>query len=286
VKILSLNQVSLRQTDAVFGASALRAALWAVVAFAVLALACYALVVGHVGYVSIPRWWVVGVGLFCLFIAGLTTHTWRAARRPSNWVLRIQGNDVLIKFRSFEHWRMSDDDPQVIVLHSDEIKSVRKSVRRQIATSMDNKGVQAIKFVELEIALVNRDLSEVEKALAAEAAHKTGLIDDPVSVADGGAIRISWRNGSSSVRPGIGTAIAALGRIATVAEAQKTTQDVTASALKNLPDDEQTRNLRELARHNPFEAAATARRLYGYSRSQAMEFVEKLAATADTEMKP
>src|ERR1700678_849741 len=105
MKILSLNQVSCRQTDIVFGSSIVRAAWWFVCVCGMLILAVYLFVYGHIGVFELPRLLTAGLGLFSLLIVLLTAHTLRAARRPSNWVLRVQGDDLLIKFRSYENWK-------------------------------------------------------------------------------------------------------------------------------------------------------------------------------------
>jgi hypothetical protein len=293
MKILSLNQVSCRQTDIVFGSSIVRAAWWFVCVCGMLILAVYLFVYGHIGVFELPRLLTAGLGLFSLLIVLLTAHTLRAARRPSNWVLRVQGDDLLIKFRSYENWKMSDDDPQVVALRQDEIKFARNSVTRQVGQSMDGKGVQATKQVALEIGLKDSDTSELERSLADEAArpgygserHRTKWSDNPVEVVEKNVIRIAWKGGAATVRPGIKAALDALGRIVNVDEMRKSVEDLTATALKNLAPEEQKKKLRELAMRDRIQAGKTAQQLYGCSLSEAMKIVQDSIAGTETESK-
>jgi hypothetical protein len=84
----------------------------------------------HIGHFYLPRFIIAFEIPVVLLFLWLAAGSWRAARRPTDWLLRIQGNDVLIKFRSFQNWRMSEDDPQVIVLHRDEIAFVHESLKK------------------------------------------------------------------------------------------------------------------------------------------------------------
>jgi len=291
MKILSLNQISCRQTDIVFGSSTLRAAGWFICACGMLAAAGYLFVYGRIGFFELPRLWTALPGLFFLLIVLLTAHTLRAARRPTNWVMRVQENVVMIKFRSYENWKMSDDDPQVIALRQDEIKFVRKAVKRQVGQSMDGKGVQATTRVDLEIGLKDSDTSELERSLTEEAArpgygsarHRTKWLDNPVGVVGKNVIRIAWRGGTATVRPGIKAALNALGRIANVDEMRKSVEDLTATALKRLGTEEQKKKLGELAVRDRIQAAETAKQLYGCSLSEAMKIVEDSIAGTQTE---
>lgn len=288
MKILNLHQVSCRPNDVVFGASATRMAMWAIFAVGLLAATGYLFVVGRIGHIQIPRLWSGGLSLFSLLMLWLTCSTWRAALRPSNWVLRIQEDGVLIKYRNFENWRMSDDDPQVIALKASEIKFVRKAVRRQISTSMDGKGVAAATRVDLEIGLKNSDTTELEKALNDEAArpgygstrHQAKWLDNLVDIADQSVIRIAWKAGTGTIRPSINRAIAALTQIASVEETQKTVQDFTAGGLKQLAAHEQKQKIKELAGRDRIQAIATARMLYDCSQAEAMQIVDDSIASS------
>ena len=201
--------------------------------------------------------------------------------------MRIRGSEVLIKFRSFENWRLSEDDVQVIELNRDEIAQVGKSTERQLTTDRQGHGVQAEGRVELEIELKDKDTSALEAALAEERSRpgwggqhmQTKALDYPVQAADG-VIRVTWRNQSSSVRPKIDDALARLGKIASVAEARQRDGDFTPSALRKLSEAEQNTKLAELAQRDKMAAISTARELYKCSLTEAMKKVEELSGVS------
>src|SRR5689334_5174847 len=105
MKLLTLKQTSGRQADVVFRSAGLGSGIGAVIIWSVLAVDLYLLIEGPNAAIGIPRALAAVIGLFLLFVAWLMTQRWRASRRPSNWLMRVRGNDVLIKFRSYENWR-------------------------------------------------------------------------------------------------------------------------------------------------------------------------------------
>src|SRR5439155_18364594 len=117
MRLLTLNETSCRQTDMVFRNPGTAYGLVAAILWAALATDLYLLIVGRIGLFDMPWGVALGVGLFLLLFAWLVSQRWRASRQPSNWLMRLRGNEVLIKFRSYENWRMSEDDVQVIELH-------------------------------------------------------------------------------------------------------------------------------------------------------------------------
>jgi len=155
---------------------------------------------------------------------------------------------------------------------------------------MDGKGVQATTQAALEIGLKDADTSELERSLADEAVrpgygserHRTKWLDNPVEVVEKNVIRIAWRGGTATVRPGIKAALGALGRITNVDEMRKSVEDLTASALKKLGPEEQKKKLRELATRDRIQATQTAKQLYGCSLSEAMKIVEDSIAGTET----
>jgi hypothetical protein len=284
MKILSLKQTSCRQTDVVFRNTSLGSAIGAVVMWALVGTAVYLLIYGRIGGFDPPRALVVFIGLFVLLFAWLMTRTFQAARRPSNWLVRLCGNEVLVKYRSYENWRMSEDDPQVIELHRDEIAAVRQRKERQVSKNSEGSTVVYHRGY-LELELKNHDTSEIEKALAAEVAlpgwgnehHRTKSLSYPVS-ADNRVIRITWSSESSSIRPKLKQALAAFSRLAPVGETQTSTEDFTPASLRELPKAEQRKRLAELARRDSFAADRAARELYHCSLSEARKMIEELSA--------
>src|SRR4051794_25699017 len=96
-----------------------------VIMWAIVGTAAYVGAFGRIGRFDPPRLMCIFIGLFLLLFAWLVTQSFKSSLRPTNWLMRIRGNDLLIKFRSYENWRLSDDDVQVIELNHDEIESAR-----------------------------------------------------------------------------------------------------------------------------------------------------------------
>jgi hypothetical protein len=281
VKIQSLNQTSCRPNDAVFGASVVGAAVATISMGGMTMVTAYLAVHGRIGSFELPRVLSTGAGLFFLLFAWLASRSWRAARRPTNWVMRVRGNEVLVKFRSYQNWPLSDDDPQVISLRRDEIEFVREAASTLITRNADG-AAESGKQVALEIGLKNADLSALTSALAAEAARpgwgnqrgRTKWLDNPVRTTGDNVIRINWSGTSAAVRPGIQAALRELGHIAKVNDQRKDVQDFTVSALRKLGEQEQKSRLAELAVLDRIKAAGTARELYGCSLGEATQRVE------------
>jgi hypothetical protein len=194
---------------------------------------------------------------------------------------------VLIKFRSFQNWRMSEDDPQLILLHRDEIASVCQTANKQITRPATNTaGIAVNNRINLQIGLKDRNTNELAKALADERArpgwggpHMTTKMQDyPIELIRDDVIRIAWRTPSTSIHPGIKRALTALGKIAPLAESQKGSDDFTPSALKTLPEPEQHKRLAELAGRDPLDATEAAKVLYNCSLTDARQLVEQLMA--------
>ena len=230
-------------------------------------------------------WWAGGAGLLFLLFTGLVARDLSATLRPTNWLLRVRGYEVLIKYRSYQNWRLGDADPQVLVLDRGEIEFVRQAAQTQVTQVFRGEqsgGRQLDKQVYLEIGLKAPDTSDLEKALADEQARpgwgnarsRTKYLDNPVQVVEKGVIRIPWSSGTAGVRPGIASALDTLARIVEVGEARKGVEDFTVAALKKLGKEEQKQRLRELAGQNKIKAVETAKLLYSCSLSEAMQIVE------------
>jgi hypothetical protein len=290
MKLLTLKQTDIRQTDTVFAGTSLSKGIVSLVMWCLTAAAFYIVIFGRLGSFDPPRLLAFFIGLFFLLFAWLAGGSWKSSRRPTNWLVRLRPSEMLIKFRSYQNWRMSEDDVQVIELHRDEIESVRKTVQRQISRTSDSDsgGVQANRRVSLEIILKNKDTRDLEKALAEERSRpgwgsdrsRTKALDYPVT-ADSGVITIGWRDNTNALRPNLNAALRELSRFAKVTEESYVTTDLTPSALKDLSEPEQRKKLRALATADRFSAIRTARELYGGSLSDATKRVDAALAESD-----
>jgi hypothetical protein len=281
MKILSLKDISLRQTDQVYRASALGSAVATLLMIGLVATAEYLLTEGHIGKFSPPIVIVIGLGLFFLMFRWLVGTIWKAARRPTNWVLRIRGNEILIKFRSYKNWRMDENDPQVIQLQRSEIAFVRIFKNTRFSTSGDmDRATRIDRQVDLEIGLKNVEVSLLQQAIADERGndhHRTKFLDYPVEVtAD--SIRINWRGASAVIRPGIKHVMNELGRLTQTEQTQSTIEDFTPRALKNLDEAQQRRRLVELSVRDPISATHAVKALHRCSLSEASRLIEEWTA--------
>jgi hypothetical protein len=284
MKLASLKETSCRETDIIFRASS--SVLPTLLFLTLFVGAAYLVIYGRIGSFDPPRFIAAFSGLFFLLFAAVFYKAWRASRRATNWLLRIRGNEVLIKFRSYQNWKLSEDDVQVIELHRDDIAFVRQRAQKQISRASDDDGVEVDRRVDLEIGLRQPDTTALQKALAAEIARpgwgtdrsRAKVLDYPVTAEDG-MIRVAWRNKSTRITPGIGRVLEQLAHLAKVTDTQETTEDFTPSALKDLDPDQQQQKLAELARRDEMAAIRAARKLYGCSLAEAVEKVKELAAS-------
>ena len=283
MKLLNLKQTSCRETDLVFKSPSFVSLIAAVCAWACVGAATYIVIVGRIGAVDPPRLLAFFIGLFLLMFALLATGTWKASRRPTNWIVRIRGNEVLIKFRSYQNWKMSDDDVQVVELNQNEIAFVRE-VKRVVSSEMLSGKSELESRTDLEIGLKDPDTSALQQAIRDDIArpgwgndrHRGKSSDYPVSVPEPGVIRIAWSNQTVMIRPRIKRALQEFSRLAPILEMQTGSEDFSPTALRKLSEDELAKKLSELASRDPMSAIETIRQLYGCSLAEARQQADDL----------
>jgi hypothetical protein len=217
-------------------------------------------------------------GLFALNAYGSS----RASRMPSNWLLRCHARGLLIHYRSYRNWRFPADAPQVVGFDYPEIAWVRVAKERRIVPSMAQHGANSsethfMTFVELGLA--NPDTSELERQLGADRNLGTGVGmvvgDYPVQVLPGGIVQMSW----SGMHPSAHHAVECLGRHVKITEPDHRVVDLTYHS--KTPPGEERQKILQLVRSGDVLAAVTmAQQVYGYSLTEAHNFVEKLKSEA------
>jgi len=277
MRLLPLSETFAERDDIVFRHKPLGPAIWTVVLTALLAWDIYG--IGHVrtGIPREPDWglrfFLIVLALFLLLGVYLSQHAWRAALHPSNWLMRIRGDRVMIKFRNFENWQLSEADMQIIELDRQEIAFVRRgTIEEQTGLSGGKGNTQTLKT--LELSLQNVDLAAIDAALQAEYSKRvpqgTTTLFYPVAL-ENDLLRIKWDGG---ITPGLKRALAEMGKLVPMKEEAKTVKNFTPTALKNLSADEQRKRIKELAATNPIAAIKMARELYGCSLAEAKQIVE------------
>lgn len=92
-----------------------------------------------------------------------------ASLRPTNWLMRVSSDRILIKFRSYLNYKLPSDDRVVLSLSFDEIEWARRHVRTvNVPSGTRRKGKTTTTWVFLDLKLAAFDTSEIEAALMAE----------------------------------------------------------------------------------------------------------------------
>lgn len=217
--------------------------------------------------------------LTCLF-GSMFLHTFH----PSNWLVRIGPRGILIKFRSFLNDQFSDEDLVVVELQEREIEWVGKTAGRRVTPGNDG-GVSADRITYIDIKVKSGDLAELEQRLREERARpavgnfvKSKALAYPVSVAEGGVIRINWRSNSTWITPKADQAVAILGQRTSIREEQRILVDLVTDPKDKARQEEQILTLAESG--EVIAAVRLVRKRYGYSLTQAKQFVDDLVAAA------
>jgi len=279
MKFYKLDDVPPRSDDMVFKASPIGKCV-ALVVFSALTIA--SLYYAFRGGIDLNRQHISPV-LFYIATVTFGLFGWyafavfRASLKPTNWLLRCSTSGVLIKYRSFYNWRFPSDDVQVIGLDYSEIAWARTVKEKRLSPNMDGKGGAQIQFLTyLDLGLTNTDNSALEANLQRERSlSPDGMVttrDYPVSVSPGGIIELRWSGGIS---PSVGKAIQCLGQRVKITTAEKRTTDLVHH--RDLTPEQERGKIVELAKSgDEIGAVKLAQQVYGYSLTEAHDFVEKL----------
>ena len=271
MRLLRAADVETTRSDRVFARSRVRAILWALIAMG----ACAALTAGAI---HANRWLGYCIAAMALLVLVLSRRFITARFRPSNWLLRMNGQGVFIQFRSYLNYHVPADDLTVVFLPYPELRSAR--LVRERASVQDSGGrttKQTFLYVELELA---GETGALAKALAAESAERapnekrwygtssTLYRDYPADMTVPPFLRLRWQAVPRAER-----FLEALRGRTTIAEPVLISQDF--AHVQGLSREEQQKRLRELAhRGKIIEAIYTARRLYGCGLEEARSIVE------------
>ena len=226
-----------------------------------------------------PRlaYYISAVILFFLF---LLRRFVTARFHPSNWLVRLGDGGLFIHLRSYLNERMPADDPTVMFLPLQEIRTARL-VREHLETKdMSGKTeTQYLKWIELELGT---DPAPVVDAVYAErgrpgvpekhwyGSSTTVYQDYPVQIPTPPFLRIKWQ-----VVPRASVLLDALRPRVQIAPEVLVTDDF--SNLQALPPEKQEARLRELdQRGQTIAAVYMARRIYGCDLTEANNYVKGL----------
>ena len=239
------------------------------------------LAVGIVGLIGL---------LVCLagLLGGLAYFTtFLAALKPSNWVLRATPDGLYVKLRAFTDHRRPEDDPIVAFIPRREVRWLR--THDQLARTVE-RGSQFVHREDdalsaqqyLEIDLHGGDLAELKTRLERErgvwgSTSVKGVRQKSkgaaVSIRPEDVIRIDWKTKGTRLRPKLSEAMAHLGREYPLAPDLKSEQ----KQAKDLDRDAQERRLLDMVMQgNTIDAVIVAKNLYGFTTTQAKQFVDDL----------
>lgn len=279
MQLLRLNEVATSPEDRVFRYSPVRATL---LALGVVGFSAALVLVNWQGrsrsayYVA---YYIAGFLLLCL----LLMRRFLVARfLPSNWLVRMRHDALLVQFRSYLNYHLPAEDFTVILIPYREIRSVQLVRERANIQVQGGASVQTRRLIELELS---GDLEPVSKALAAELARpapqqrtwygttSTLYEDYPVRMVSSPFLQLEW-----SVRPSVTNLLNVLRPYTTIAPPVAVSEDF--AHLGGLSRDEQEKRLRELdQRGRTIAAVYMARRLYGYDLNQAQAFIKGLRSS-------
>jgi hypothetical protein len=217
------------------------------------------------------------------------------SRKPTNWLLRYNGDRLLIKFRSYLNAHFSLNDPQIFSLEPEEIASIRSTRETRITIDMSNHAVkQTVTYLDIQITGTNTTV--LEALLLAESQRPAPVQgrfiqstskyqDFPVELLPGNVLRLHWNNGSGHITPRIKEALRILGLRFRIETPQNLMNDFTAKA--PVTDTEKEARIRELlTAGDEFAAVTLTRHFYKLSVQDARQKIESLSPLAPTAPPP
>jgi hypothetical protein len=280
MNLLVLQDVNLSPLDCRFRQSPL-AQFGAFLLFASLAVGAFC----WYRFGDLPLLVTIFSGGFLGLISLLFFSIFKKSLAPTNWILAVGPDRILIKFRSYLNAHFPSTDPQVAQFHPSELRSAGITKQRITAPGSGNGYVTSFHtFLDLHVS--GAVLSPLQERLKYERTVKvqTGTRIKssskarhyPVSVIDSDTIRIEWRSPQDVVVPGAKKALAVLSRFHVSIEAiNREVIDLTedcAAAQKSTED----KILLLAERGNLMAATKLARRVYKLNLTEAKQFVEEL----------
>lgn len=236
----------------------------------------WALVSGY-----LPCFFWASVAILAPLVPLVVAVNFLPALRPTNWVLKVRGDQLYVMLRNYRNRHFPDDDPVVASFDIGEIASVGKQEQRLSAPG--SSAGREVHWTErrLEIRLESPVPDEFRQALEAERRRKPpaeGFIrarsyyPSPVSI-DERTIRILWNGRHDVVKPSIERALDMLGRLVDV----HGTAVLDRREVEDLSNSEFDDLILELCQSgNRMAAAKLLRRHRGYSTTEAKQLVDEL----------
>ncbi len=224
--------------------------------------------------------WIILLALF-------TLASLRSALRPSNWVIRVGPEGLLVKFRSFMNYYLPPGDQVVAVIPRLAVRVIiphKRVLMRPKSSQPPGKGVVEMSVgckgidIELDAANLAELVSrlEIERKTMGQTGKRSrsryGHI--PARLVEGQRLRIDWSTPESLLSPGLNKTLPALALAGfTIAPPMESREAEFDSLDKKAAED---RILEMSERGDSFGAIALARKLYDMDLTEAKKFVEGL----------
>ncbi len=229
-----------------------------------------------------------GLAALIGFVAGLMfLSSALAAIRSSNWTLMATEQGLYVNLRSYTDWRLPADDAVVLFIPKREIRKFRFVHRKNriIGDKDSPTDTELTKDAYLEIQLHGTDLTAIADCLKAEKLKMvptriTGVTARAKGAAvhigeETGILRLDWSTRKTRLTPELKDVEAALLNLYQMT----TVQEPDEAPIDTLnPDDQKARLLDMVRRGDKIDATLLARRLYGFSLTEANRFLGDLEA--------
>jgi hypothetical protein len=259
--------------------------IWTAIALALTIVLAVAAIIGATRLWS-ESWLGAGIlgwlSLWFLIFFFILRSVLRARLRPTNWLVRVTDDGLLVKFRSYLNYHFASDDKIVLHLSFSDVEWIREhKVQRTIPGGAGtNPETSRQRYVELK---VNEALAEeLERHLAQERLRKGPMRPKwrgngysfsrhyPLQIVEKELVRIEW-----GVRPRIGEFLNQIQPYIAVRQGARTSIDF--RELESVSRAEQEARLVELVETGDrMKAVRAARHLYKMNLTEAVRFVEDL----------
>jgi hypothetical protein len=267
MELLSLNQVNVNPNNIVYKNSP----FLAFVAFLVITAFLGILIVLWI-YGRLSSGFVIFSGFFVLMFSIIFFRRFLKTLKPDNWVVRLDDNYMLIKYRSFQNTHLSKDDVQIIRLQYSEISSFSIGKRtRNTPSASGGKRYEFIKYLDLHLNIETYNLN-IQLNRERNMKRVSRALHSYVFVTGNNTIRIHWLDTRTAIHPN-------LKHIANSLVTKGLYQIQNEGLDKNVPvnisdEDRDILDLHENGLH--IEAISLARRLYGLNLAEAKSYVQEI----------
>jgi hypothetical protein len=188
----------------------------------------------------------------------------------TNWIVRQNRKGIIIKYRSFENWRMPADDVQAVGFDFTEIAWARKFHEQRTFKGMDDS-TRSESITYVDFCLNTTDTDALETHLQAERARNWKFVsrEYPVELLPEGILRVRW----TGIFPRADAALQKLARELKIADAVSEKTDFTSKKIQTV-EEKDAQILKLLNSGDKMTAIKLTREVYGCSLSDAIKYVD------------